>query len=82
MIHSKLPEGFAMRRFQLSAVGAASASGWFDLLAARAAEKPLAPKAKAKQCILLGVDTEVEFQIGERPVRAVDKGANPIKELW
>ena len=44
--------------FQLSAlgIGAASGSGWLDLLAARAAEKPPAAKAKAKQCIHLWMD--------------------------
>ncbi|MBA4065587.1 MAG: DUF1501 domain-containing protein [Isosphaera sp.] len=44
--------------FRLSAagVGAASASGWLDLLAARAADRPPAARAKAKQCILLWMD--------------------------
>ncbi|MBM3983723.1 MAG: DUF1501 domain-containing protein [Planctomycetes bacterium] len=42
--------------FLLSGVGAVAASGWLDTLAARAAEKPVAPKAKAKQCILLWMD--------------------------
>ncbi|WP_439630401.1 DUF1501 domain-containing protein [Gemmata sp.] len=42
--------------FRLSAVGAASASGWLDALAAHAGASPPAAPKRAKRCVLLWMD--------------------------
>lgn len=43
-------------KLSTAGVFGASASGWLDVLSARAADTPTNPRAKAKQCILLWMD--------------------------
>ena len=58
MFSSTLRERSRREFLKLSAAGVfgASASGWMDVLSARASEARANPKAKAKHCILLWMD--------------------------
>lgn len=58
MFSSRLTETTRRKFLQLTAagVGAASASGWLEVLAARATAAPAKPAAKAKSVILLWMD--------------------------
>jgi len=45
-------------------------------------ERPIsAVDFMATVCHILDVDATTQFKIGERPVRMIDKGANPVKEV-
>ena len=35
----------------------------------------------ATVCTILGIDVTQNFRVGDRPVRMIDKGANPVREL-
>jgi len=58
MFSSTLMEKSRRDFLQLSAAGVfgASFSGWMNVLAARAGESGINPKAKARRCILLWMD--------------------------
>lgn len=56
--------------------------GRTDKTGATVEDRPIsAVDFMATICGILGVDASQSFQVGDRPVRAVDKGANPVKEL-
>jgi len=57
--------------------------GRTDKTGATVEDRPVsAADFMATVCQALGVDPETEFQVGERPVRAVDKGSKPLTELF
>ena len=61
----------------------AQAIGRTDRQGAIVEERPIsAIDFMATVCGILGVDAERQFQIGERPVRMIDRGANPVRELF
>ena len=56
--------------------------GRTDPQGATVADRPIsAVDFMATVCRILGVDYERNFQVGERPVRMIDRGANPVTEL-
>ena len=59
------------------------AIGRTDRQGAIVEERPIsAIDFMATICRIIGVDAERMFQVGDRPVRMVDRGANPVRELF
>ncbi len=57
--------------------------GRTDRLGAIVEERPIsAIDFMATVCRVLGVDDERTYHVGERPVRMIDRGANPVRELF